>query len=174
MAEDTKRDPKKEVEVWECQTKATVWVYQSDPRDPSGYRQIRIGGPNGTKRARISRDDREFTQEQVLDENAHLDPFRNGQLKRVDGASNEGILTDEDLEELLTLGEEAFAETVEEMDSELSVRRLRDLVEAKGTVPQYHVINDLIERKYKVGYPQKTVREMELAQADAGGEFVER
>lgn len=164
----------KEIEVWEAQTQASVWIYQADPRQPTGYRQTRIGGPNGTKRVRISRDDREFTQEQILEENTHLDPFRNGQLKRVDGGSNEGILTDEDLTELLTLGEEAFAETIEEMDSELSVRRLRDLVEARGTVPQFHAINDLIERKYKAGYPQKTVREMELAESQAGGEFVER
>jgi hypothetical protein len=160
------------IEVWEVQTPSTVYVYQRDPRDPTGYRQTRVGGPNGTKRLRITTDDREFTEEQILEENTQLNPFRNGALKRVDGGDNAGIVTDEDLAELMTLEPEVFREAVGEMDSELTVRRLYELVQRSGTVVQAEIVRDIIEDRWKVGGTQKTVREMIDAQEQVGGQIV--
>lgn len=162
-----------ELEVWEAQTSAMVYVYQRDrdPRNPTGYRQVKVGG-SGSKRLRITTADRVFNQEQVLEENIHLDPFSNGSLKRVDGGSNDGIMTDEDLTELLGLGEEAFEETVREMDNELTVRRLAEFVQNNGRVTQLEIVRSVIEDRWKVGGTQRTVREMIEAEELAGGEVV--
>lgn len=159
------------IEVWEAQTASSVWAYQKDARDPTGYRMVRVGGPNASKRLRITTDDREFTQEQILDENRHLDPFTNGSLKRIGAGpeGNLGIITDEDLVEYLSFEPDVFEEAVREMESELTVRRLKDLVEARGTVAQHEIVKDIIEERWKVGGTQKTVQEMIDAGEAAGG-----
>lgn len=160
------------IEVWEAQTPAAVWVYQRDPRASTGYKMVRVGGPNASKRLRITKDDREFTQEQILDENRHHDPFTNGSLKRIDAknpTANLGIVTDEDLEAFLEFDNAVFEEAVRDIDSELTVRRLKDLVEQRGTVPQHEILREVIEEKWKVGGTQKTVQEMIDAGEAAGG-----
>lgn len=160
------------IEVWEAQTASATYVFQKDPRSPNGYKTVKVGGPNASKRLRISTDDREFTQEQVLDTNKGDDPFTNGALKRIDTndpEANVGIVTDEDLEQYLTFAPETFEEAVREIDSELTVRRLKDLVEVKGTVPQFEIVREYIEERWKVGGTQKTVQEMIDAEEMGGG-----
>lgn len=151
-------DKTKIIETWEAQTEATAWVYTYDKR-VGEYRLTRVGGPNGSRRLRISTADREYNEALIPDENQELNPFRNGRLRRIDAQSD--VITDDDLRKLLeTRGTEEFRELVSHIDGELTVRRLLELAAVEGTVPQVEVLRELIDDRYRVGKSQRTVLEM--------------
>lgn len=173
MARVAEASEDKTIETWEATTDVTVWVWVYDKREDK-YKKQRVGGRSGSKKLHIRHDDRIFNQEQVVDENRHLDPFTNGLLRLVDGRQ-EGDeidtsyhLTADDLKSMLEIrDEDVFRSEVEGITSELIIRRLKDLSEKYGQVWQRDFLVDLVEERYKVGGTQKSVREM-MAEDDAG------
>lgn len=155
------------VETWEITTNGTAWVYIYDRRNDT-YSKQRVGGRGGSKKLHINRDDRIFNQEQVVDENKHLDVFTNGMLRFIsanDGSEPDVVLkwafTEEQMLELFTIKDSAlFEETVREIESELALRRLTSLAEKEATNAQYTFLRDLIEERYKVGGTQRAVADM--------------
>lgn len=168
----------KVIETWEITTDGTVWLFKMDPREGK-YVEHRVGGrQGGSRRLHISRDDRRFNQEQVVEEMKEHDVFRNGQLVLVSADKAEDIdttyhLTAEDLGRLLSIKEQKLFESeVSDIKSELILRRLKEVAERDATVAQLTFISDIIAERYKVGGTQRTVREMIAAGEDAGGEVL--
>jgi hypothetical protein len=162
----------------EITTEGTVWVSKMDPREGKYVKQ-RVGGrQGGSKRLHITRDDRRFNQEQVVEEMKDNDPFTNGALvlvsaERADDIDSTYHLTAEDLERLLEIKDTGLFETeVSDIKSELILRRLKEVAESKATVAQLQFITDVIEQRFKVGGTQRTVREMMQAGEMAGGEVL--
>lgn len=159
-------DPKRTLEIWETATNGSAWLWVTDPRN-GGYAKSRVGGPNGgIRRIRISVDDRRYNEEQVIDGNEHLNPFRNGLLTLVGTTQAEDIdttaqLSDEDLQSLLDLRDPAiFEEAVTDIRFELPLRRLKVLAETNGTQAQNQFLNTLLRERYPVGGTQRVVQEM--------------
>lgn len=174
----TATDESKIVETWETTTEGTTYVSILDARE-GRYTKRRVGGKQGgSRRLHISRDDRRFNQEQVVDEMREYDPFRNGQLVLVSQDQAEDIdgtyhLTTEDLRALLGLKDaEVFQGEVGDLKSELVLRRLKELAETEATMSQLQFIDELIRGRYQVGGTQRTVREMMAAGEVAGGEVL--
>lgn len=166
------------IESWEITTEGTVWVWKMDPREGK-YVEQRVGGrQGGSRRLHISRDDRRFNQEQVVEEMKEHDPFRNGALVLVSAEQADDIdttyhLTSEDLGRLLEIKDQDLFETeVGDIKSELILRRLKEVAETKATVAQLEFIRTVIETRYKVGGTQRTVREMMQAGEMSGGEVL--
>jgi len=168
-------------EVWEIITPGTVWVWTYDRRNDR-YQKQRVGGRGGggSKRIQISVDDRRFNQQQVVDEMRAHDPFTNGALKRISGPdldphedylmSEKYHLTDDQLRGLLEVKDEAgFEAKVNEIESELILRRLCAVSEKDGTVWQHGFLKELVEKKYPVGGSQTTYLEMVRANELQGG-----
>lgn len=157
------------VETWEITTPGTIWVTVYDRRDDR-YTQTRVGGREGaSKRLNISRDDRKFNQESIIEERKHLDPFTNGKLRFIkssDGSEPEGVdrtyhMTDQDLLAMLAdKNIDSFEQKVRAIQSELIVRRLVDIADKDGTRLQYETIRDIINERYPVGGTQRAVRDM--------------
>lgn len=154
------------IEVWEITTPGTVYVATYDKRDER-YVQSSVSGTNGARRLRISRDDREYNQERIPEENVHLDPFLNGQLRRVDTGPEDSrlgrnsTLSNDDLKEILSLTDhDLFESTVKDVAGELMLRRLLSIAEDQATRWQYDVVNELVRERYPVGGQQRTAREL--------------
>lgn len=159
------------IETWEAATEGTVWVMILDARTNS-YTKQRVGGAAGSKRLRISIDDRRYNEEQVVTEMLDSNPFRNGMLRllRTD-TSVEGYESDVDVTYHLTpeqylayfdLRDPAiFAEEMEGIGSELVLRRLKDLGEKHATMEQLEFLRELIEKRYTNHKSQKVVTQME-------------
>lgn len=162
LAEPSESD--KTVETWETTGEGTVWVWVYDKREDR-YVSQRVGGRAGSRRLRIRRDDRKYNQEQVVEENKQHDPFTNGMLRLVEGG-DETVNTQyhwtlDDYQQLLNLkDEDTFKSEVEEIDSELIIRRLKEVAEKHGQLWQVDFLRDLIEERYRVGGTQKTVQQM--------------
>jgi len=162
LAEPSEND--KTVETWETTGEGTVWVWIYDKREDK-YVPQRVGGRAGSRRLRIRRDDRKYNQEQIVEENRQLDPFTNGMLRLVEGGDDSIDATYhwtlEDYQNLLNLrDEDTFKAEVEEIESELIVRRLKDVAEKHGQLWQVDFLRDLIDERYRVGGTQKTVQQM--------------
>lgn len=148
-----------DVETWEIQIPGSVWVYRNNPVTGL-WDQVRANGTVGPKRIQITKRDREYTQVMIRDDRREqLDPFTNGTLAQVVDGEVVGEKTTENIARYLEVKDQAFAEAIEELD-ELTIRRLMDLAMVNGTVPQVDAIRDVIDRKYRVGGTQRTVREM--------------
>lgn len=168
------------VETWEVVEGAnpTVWVWVSDPREPSRYRKQRVGGPaGGSRRLRISTDDRKYNEEQIIEEMQDHNPFRNGLLQLVSAARSDvearHHLGFAELRRILSLREpELFEERVNSIDSELVLRRLKALAESEATVAQLEFVNRVIDERYKAGGTQRTVRELLAAGEQVGGQLL--
>ena len=171
------------VETWEMTCPGAVWVWIYDRRNDD-YKQQEVGQRSGTKNLHITRDDRKYNQELVIDENRHLDPFTNGTLRLLGGANRDDSLdgrlrgvakpdadldvsnhrTDAELTEMFEVRDPAlFAESMDAVSSEVLLRRLRILAEEKASVIQTTVLTDLIAARYPVGGTQRTIREMQEA-----------
>lgn len=166
------------METWEITTDGTVWVDKMDARE-GRYVKQRVGGrQGGSRRLHITRDDRRFNQEQVVEEMGGYDPFTNGALVLVSSEKADDIdstyhLTTEDLGRLLEIKDSAlFEQEVRDIKSELILRRLKELSETQATVAQLEFVSELIRDRYKVGGTQRTVREMISAGEMSGGEVL--
>jgi hypothetical protein len=167
------------VETWEIMIEGTIWVWVYDKRSDA-MQKVRVGGKaGGSRKLQITTDDRRWNQDQVIEEMKHSDPFSNGALKLIAGAPPEeeevidtrNHLDNEQLVELLTLrDEDVFRSEVEDIRSELLMRRLLEVADRDGTRAQVEIVRDVIEERYKVGGTQKTVREMVEAGERIGGE----
>lgn len=165
-------------ETWEAATDGTVWVFVSDPRTPGGYKKQRVGGKQGSKLLRISIDDRRYNEELVVVENIDGNVFRNGMLRLVkthgapenyeSDVDTTYHMTAEQLREFFDVKDiDAFKEAMEDIPSELVLRRLKDESEKHGTMEQLHVLQDLVEKRYSNHKSQKVVQQME-ADGDDG------
>lgn len=173
--------PEKIVETWEITGEGTAWVWVKDPREGKMIKQ-RVGGrAGGSRKLHISPDDRRFNEEQVIEEMAEHNVFRNGTLRFIsatDGSKPADVdttnqLTLEDMKALLEIrDEDLFRSEVNDLSSELVVRRLKSLAEKDGTNAQNQVLEDLIEERWKVGGTQRTVRELIEAGERIGGQVV--
>lgn len=166
MARPHATEDDKLIETWEITFGGTVWVWTYDRREDR-YIKTRVGGRAGSKKLHISRDDRKFNQEQVVEENKGMDPFTNGALRLIDFASRDETLetryhlTQEDLLGMLEIrDEELFKGEINEIGSELIIRRLQSLAAKHGAAWQTEFINGLIEERYPIGGTQRTVQEM--------------
>ena len=160
-----------------------VWVWVYDRRNDE-YKQQEVGLRSGTKKLHLTRDDRKYNQELIIDENRSLDPFINGTLRLLGGATRDESLdgrlrgaakadpdldvsnhrTDEDLVEMFEIRDPAqFTESVEAVTSEVLLRRLRNLADEKASVVQTTILDDLIRTRWPVGGTQRTIREMQEA-----------
>lgn len=154
------------IETWEVTTGATVWVSTYDRREDQ-YKKTRVGGRAGTRRLHISRDDRKYNQESVVEEMVGHDPFTNGTLRLLDASTRDDTLNQryhlstEDLLALLEVKEEDLFKTeITEITSELILRRLYGLAEKHAQVWQLEFIRQVIDDRYKAGGTQRTVREI--------------
>lgn len=158
-------DADKVIETWEITCPGTVWVYVFDRRQDR-YSKARVSGTSGTRRLHISRDDRKFNQEQVSYEHRDLDPFTNGMLRLIDSSADADLdtrnhLSTEQLEAMLEVKDEAaFKTTVDDINSELILRRLLDVTERLGTIWQLEIVREVVHGRYALGGTQKTVREL--------------
>jgi hypothetical protein len=156
----------KAIETWESVIAGTVFLWVYDRRDDR-YHQQAVGGRSAPKRIYMSRDDRKYNQEQVPDENQGLDPFTNGSLRLVAAQTRDENLderyhrTDSELTELFEVRNlDLFKEAIEDITSELILRRLVALSDENATQAQAEVLKDLVTSRYPIGGTQKTVREM--------------
>lgn len=158
-----------DLEIWEPTTASGVKVWRKDPREPSQWRSHRIGGKRGTRRLQITTDEREYNEELIAVENRNLNPFRNGHLLCIKGplAGDADQFTDEELRNLLAIdSDEDFLSAFQELNSEVLERRLLFQAEDHATKRRYDLIYGQIQDKYRVGYTQRAVREMETEESD--------
>jgi hypothetical protein len=166
MAED--------VEVWESTIEGTVWLHKQDPREKTGWRPVRVGGVgSGTKRVTLTKEEREYNQDHVLDDNDALNPFSNGTLVCVRGRATQDKgryeLSDKDLLAILKLDDEnVFKETIREIDIEMPLRRLYSLAEHNATSARRDVIRDVLDERYRPGGVQPSVARMMAEEDDLG------
>lgn len=180
-------DATKAIETWEVTGDYTVWLWKHDVRHPGQFEKIRVGGrAGGSKRVRLTTDERRYNEEQIIEEMRAENPFRNGLLKLVSVTGAPGTKISrkdvEDVDERYHLSadeyeamfevrnEDLFRGAVEEIDSELVMRRLYMFGEKFATVAQLEIIRDIIETRYKGGGTQAVVREMLEEEARMGGE----
>lgn len=169
MPAATAVSPTTNLEVWEVTGEFTVWVWKHDVRNPGHMDKVRAGGKaGGSKRLRLTTDERRYNEEQIVEENEGLNPFKNGLLKLIDS----GKLAVDDIDETYHWGEEQFMaffeirdpnlfqEQAEEITSELIMRRLYMYGEKAATLDQIAVLKELIEDRYKSGGTQGTVQEI--------------
>jgi hypothetical protein len=164
------------LETWDMLSEETVWVWVKDPRAGTMTKK-RLGGKGGggTRVLHITSDDRRFNQEQIVEENATTDPFTNGALKLRDATKVTDVdtsyhMTNDDLRGLLAIKDQAtFEAEIDDIHSELILRRLKDISESEATIAQYTYVRDLVDKRYRSGGTQATVREMLEEEARQAG-----
>lgn len=173
-------DPRANVETWEVTGDFTVWVWKRDVRNPGQMEKVRVGGRGGgSRRLRISTDERRYNEEQIVEENKHLNAFKNGLLRLVSsGDAGEGDIDDVDAtyhwgdEQYAAFFEvrdpDIFKEECVAIDSELILRRLYMKGESVATMDQLGILKEIIEERYKSGGTQRTVREIMEEEARLG------
>ena len=158
------------VETWEIVTEGTVWVWTSDVRQPGHMQKTRVGGKaGGSRRLRITRDERRYNEEQIIEEMVSMNPFRNGALKLLAARSDvpEDVdatyhLDNGDLLALFELKDEnLFKAEIESVGSELVLRRLYMLAEKNATVAQLSTVREVVEERFGVGGTQQSIREQD-------------
>lgn len=168
-------DARDVIETWELTGDGTAWIMVWSPREKSYVKQ-KVSSTSGTRRIRLSTEDRRYNEESIVEELSELNPFRNGMLRLTSkdpagdiDATNH--LTETELAELLEIRDmEAFSEAVASIHSELVVRRLKGLAERQGTHEQNEAINLVIDERWRVGGTQRAVQEMIDAGELQGGE----
>ncbi len=165
MARPEAREEDKLVETWESTISGSTWVFTYDRRNDN-YVPTRVGG-EGAKRLRITRDDRKYNQERIPDENRGHDPFTNGALRLVDTANRDEPLdiryhyTDAELAEMFEVRDDTlFQDAIEDIESELIIRRMMAMAEKLGTIAQTTALKETAEKRWPIGGTQRTVREM--------------
>lgn len=159
------------VETWEIVSEGTVWVWTADVRRPGYMQKTRVGGKaGGSRRLRITRDERRYNEEQIIEEMVANNPFRNGALKLITAKTDEVPddvdttyhLDNGDLLALFELKDEnLFKSEVDSIASELVLRRLYMLAEKNATVSQLSAVRDVVEARYGVGGTQQSIREQD-------------
>lgn len=158
-----------DVEIWESTIDSSCWVLVRDRTAENKWKHQRVAGKGKPgHRIQLTRAEREFNSEMVPEENANLDPFKNGHLVCTSGrpADERGRyeLTDEDLMSILRVSDdEVFAEAIADIGIELPLRRLLALAEQHSTISRYAKIRDLIDGRYRPGGTQRAVAEMMAA-----------
>lgn len=148
-------------EIWELTTDSRVSVTVEGPQGRD--RTITAKGKGG--RVRIKPEAREIAEERMR--KPELNPFRNGMLVQItsDGEAlpvepDSGALPDDDLLELLNLGEEDFEAAVLDL-GEVNVRRTLALAKgANAGIVHVKVLEDVIRERYSVGGSTRTYEAM--------------
>jgi hypothetical protein len=144
-------------EKWEIVTEGTVSVWTYNKRDDN-YARSQVGQRH-SKFLYITTDDRQYNQEQIPDENVHLDPFTNGTLRllteNVDGdLDTSNHHSSEDLLAMVS-DRSGFSDAIRGIRNELLMRRLLAVTEQEGTVTQVGELRALLHERYPVGRPDK-------------------
>lgn len=154
---------KKAQEIWEAATSGTTWVNVRDPRNPDGWVRKKVGG-KGTRRITVTVEEREFNQELVPFEKKHTDPFANGMLLRIspkEGKRGENEMSDEQLIDLLAISDDAlFEKSLNEIQSEVLIRRLLKLAEKHTSMLRYQAVQEVVDTRYHIGKTSKVAREI--------------
>lgn len=143
------------IEVWETTIPGAVWVTVANRRGEE--RQVKVG-PNKGARLRIKVEDREYTQDRILNEAS--DVFANGTLRRIDNLTKgeadvqtdlaNGHYTDEVLAYVLGMEQADFERAVSAMN-ERGVRSMKAYALANDArVSQLEFIQAEIDEKYKI------------------------
>lgn len=150
-------------EVWEATTTGTTWLHKKNPQVAGTWRQHKVGG-RGSQRITLTVEERLHNQELMPYENSHLDPFSNGTLIRIsplDGDRSPSEVTDPQLLELFEIGsDDVFAAEINEITSEVVLRRLLALAEKHASMVRYNTIRDLVDDRYKRGKTQTSVKDL--------------
>lgn len=154
------------IETWTIATQGTVWVWVYDRRNDVYIKQ-QCGAHEGSKMLHVSRDDRKYNQELIPFENQHLDPFTNGTLRLLGGATRDESLdvryhlSDEELVEMFNVRDlEMFEDAIRGIGSEVVLRRIEMLSESHATQRQGDFVRGLLRERYPIGGTQRTVRDM--------------
>lgn len=151
-------------EVWVNTLGGRLWYTIWDVNNRPQVRHARAG-----QRFRLSTDDREMNSSQISD--PALDPFLNGNAKRVDERAADEVpedyqadqaLEDKDLMLLLAKSGNAFQSAVKKLN-EKNARRLKDIVEAQdstATVSQLNFVQTFVAETYKHGGQTSTGKEL--------------
>lgn len=143
------------VEVWETTIPGAVWVTVANRRGEE--KQVKVGPSKGA-RLRIRVDDREYTQDRILNEAS--DVFSNGTLRRIDNLTKDqadvesdlasGHFTDTVLAHVLAMEQAEFEQAVLAM-GERGVRSMKAFALANDArVSQLEFIQSEIDEKYKI------------------------
>lgn len=143
------------IEVWETTIPGAVWVTVANRRGEE--RQVKVG-PNKGARLRIKIEDREYTQDRVLQEAS--DVFSNGTLRRIDNLTKDeadverdlasGHYTEAVLTHVLAMEQGEFEQAVLSMN-ERGVRSMKAFALANDArVSQLEFIQSEIDEKYKI------------------------
>ena len=146
------------METWEITTGGTVWLSITDPRSDGGYRKQKVGGKSGgSRKITISRADRKYNQDKVIDEMKSHDPFTNGLLRPTKGVDDTSevdtsfaLSNDEIVAFLGSITIEQLSEEVAQVESELFLRRLHSVALQSATVPIVNVIDDELRKRFSV------------------------
>lgn len=153
----------KATEVWEAVTEGTTWLHKKNPQVAGTWRQHKVGG-RGSKRITITVEERLHNQDLIQYENEHLDPFTNGTLVRIsptDGARGVSEVTDAQLLEMFEISnDDVFLAEVDEITSEVVLRRLLTLAEKHATMVRYSMVRDVVEARYKRSKTQTSVADL--------------
>ena len=148
------------VEIWEAVTEATVYIHVRDTLN-GGWKAKRVGGKGAGRRLQISVEERRYNQDLIPDEGIKFDPFVNGMLICVQGDEVQGSMTNDDLLSVLKLDDDdTFVEFINDIESEIVVRRLLAMSEKHASKSRYDSLLDLVDRRYRVGGTQRVVQEM--------------
>ncbi len=152
-----------QTEVWEAVADGTTWLHKKNPQVAGTWKMHKVGG-RGSKRITLTVEERLYNQELVPYENEKHDPFTNGTLVRVSPAEaerGESEVTDAQLLELFEIGsDDVFSASVEDLKSEVVLRRLLNLAEKHATMVRYNMVRDLVEGRYKRSKTQTSVADL--------------
>jgi hypothetical protein len=95
VPEQEQKDPRDLIETWELNGDGTVYVYTYNPRDRV-YGKTKVSSTSGSRRLRISVEDRRYNEEQIIEEMQQHNPFRNGLLRLISAEKADDIDATED------------------------------------------------------------------------------
>jgi hypothetical protein len=148
-------------ETWEHLAPGITWINTTNER--GAVKSHKLAGPGRRLRLKI------VDRVAIEDEHPNNNPFINGRMARVredgtleSGDGNPKARSDEQLLGLLQLGDEF--EHFLEQETELNIRRLRDLAESPGvakeiTLGQFLTIKAVIERRWPTELPPSAMSE---------------
>ena len=131
------------VETWENIATRQNAIVRLDARGEERQEVI-----SGRRNFMISTEERLITENKILD--AKDDPFKNGDFRpvivpdTVNVESNPNALSDEEIRQMFTVGEAAWPQLLETIDSVATLRRMLDLADENEdlTLRRYRTIED--------------------------------
>lgn len=150
-------DPKLVEEVWESTTGGAAHVWTKDPQNTRNWIQKKRAGGPGNPKLRLTVEEREYNQDLVAWGNDHLDPFKNGMLRRISPeseTSDEGVenqYSNEDLIKLVTVGSDSrYSKIIRDIESEVVLRRMVPLAQKHASNLRWEEIKAVVKERFPV------------------------